>query len=313
MRRPRLALATTLALAACAPRTATLAPAPATGYALRDARTLAPLTVAQLADSAARARVVLFGEYHDDAGAHRAQQALLEALAARRVPVILSLEMFERDVQPALDAWLAGTLGDSAFLARSRPWGNYATDYRPALELAKRERWPVIAANVPRPLASAVGRAGLGLLDTIALGQRRFVAQSLDCPTTGDDYHARFVATMQGGSGGGGGHGGPAMPAAMIERFYQAQCVKDETMAEAIAAALDRAAPGTVLVHLNGAFHSDLRLGTASRVVRRMPGVRMRTLTTVRVPAGVRALDDSVRARADWLVLTPAPLPAPAR
>jgi uncharacterized iron-regulated protein len=307
--RPVLALplAASALLAACAPRPTSLAPVPGAGFALRDARSMAPLTPAQLADSASRVRVVLFGELHDDAGAHAAQQALLEALAARDVPVILSLEMFERDVQPALDAWLAGTLSDSAFRATSRPWPNYATDYRPALELAKRRRWPVLAANVPRTLASATGRAGLALLDTLAVGPRAYIARSLDCPTT-DDYHARFVATMSGG-GGTGGHGGPAMSPAMIERFYQAQCVKDETMAEAIADALGRAAPGTVVVHLNGAFHSDLRLGTASRVLRRVPQATMRTLTTVPLAGDARTIADSVRARADWLVLTPARTP----
>lgn len=304
------ALTAVAALTACAPRGTSLAPAPAAGFALRDARSMAPLTVAQLADSIARVRVVLFGEYHDDAGVHRAQQALLEALAARDVPVVLSLEMFERDVQPVLDAWLSGTLGDSAFRASSRLWPNYGTDYRPALELAKRRRWPVIAANVPRPIASATARAGLALLDTIAPAQRRLVARTLDCPTT-DDYHARFVAVMSGG--GGAGHGGSTMPNAAVERFYQAQCIKDETMAESIAEALTRATPGTVVVHLTGAFHSDHRLGTASRVLRRVPDATMRTLTTVRVAGDTRALADTVRARADWLVITPEPTPAPTR
>ena len=306
MRLPRLfASIAPLAVVACAPALSRAPLAPTEAYALRDGRSMRPLTAAQLADSASGVRVVLFGEFHDDAGAHRAQQALLDGLAARGTPVILSLEMFERDVQPTLDAWLAGTIADSAFLAASRPWPNYPTDYRPALELAKRMRWPVVAANVPRPIASAVSRAGLALLDTLAPARRRHVAASLDCPAGDDAYHARFISTMTGGAT----HAGPAMPSASLERFYQAQCVKDETMAESIVAALDRAAPGTVLVHLNGAFHSDLRLGTASRVVRRQPGVTMRTLTTVRVPAGTRTLADSVRARADWLVLTPAPAP----
>src|SRR5690349_22509367 len=48
-------------------------------------------------------------------------------------------EMFERDVQPALDAYLAGRLSEKDFRAQSRPWGNYDTAYRPLIERAKAE------------------------------------------------------------------------------------------------------------------------------------------------------------------------------
>jgi uncharacterized iron-regulated protein len=62
----------------------------------------------------------------------------------------------------------------------------------------------------------------------------------------------------------------------MTERYYFSQCVKDETMAESIAAAFDRqqGRPGTI-VHYTGAFHSDFGAGTAERVRRRLPGRRV--------------------------------------
>ena len=299
------ALATMAMLTGCAGAGgARGAPVPASGFSIVDARSGATLAPDALVDSARAAGLVVFGEFHDDAGAHRAQRALLEALARRDVPVVLSLEMFERDVQPALDAWLAGTLADSAFLATARPWGNYATDYRPLVELAKARRWPVVAANVPRPLASAVSRQGLGVLDTIARGVRATAARELVCPTD-DAYHARFVQVMSGGAPGG--HGGASAPTAMVERFYLAQCLKDETMAESVVAAMERAPAGTVVVHLTGAFHSDSSLGTVSRIVRRRPQATPRVLTTVRIAtaAQARTLPDSVRSLAHWLVLVP--------
>src|SRR5690348_13144700 len=58
-----------------------------------------------MAAELAKADVVFFGEQHDDPGTHAMQRALLEAIARRR-PVILSLEMFERDVQPLLSGYL---------------------------------------------------------------------------------------------------------------------------------------------------------------------------------------------------------------
>ena len=57
----------------------------------------------------AKADVIFVGEQHDDPNTHRLEAAILEGcIAASRAPVV-SLEMFERDVQAALDAYLAGS------------------------------------------------------------------------------------------------------------------------------------------------------------------------------------------------------------
>ena len=58
----------------------------------------------------ARADVVLVGEQHDDPNTHRLESALLQGLVRRNVPVTVSLEMFERDVQPrSTPIWAART------------------------------------------------------------------------------------------------------------------------------------------------------------------------------------------------------------
>ena len=91
---------------------------------------------AMLADLA-RADVVFVGEQHDDPNTHRLEQAMLDGLRRRRVPVTVSLEMFERDVQPVVDRYLAGAITEAQFLQEGRPWPRYATDYRPVIEFAK--------------------------------------------------------------------------------------------------------------------------------------------------------------------------------
>src|SRR6516165_5219974 len=53
----------------------------------------------------ARADVVFLGEQHDDPNTHRLELAVLEGLTHRRVPLVVALEMFERDAQPALDQY----------------------------------------------------------------------------------------------------------------------------------------------------------------------------------------------------------------
>src|SRR5450759_3232826 len=127
---------------------------------------------------------------------------LLDAIGRMGRPVVLSLEMFERDVQTVVDDYLAGRVSESEFLARSRPWDRYATDYRRLIELAKEHHWRVVAANVPRPLALAIGRKGLAALDTLTPKDRNNAAGDNRCPR--DDYHARFMESMQSHSPGSG-------------------------------------------------------------------------------------------------------------
>ena len=258
----------------------------------------------------ARADVVLVGEQHDDPNTHRLEAAILQGLLRRKVQVSVSLEMFERDVQPQLDAYLAGTTSEDAFLKDSRPWPRYASDYRALVETAKAQQWRVVAANVPRRLASDVAKSGKGALDSLPAPDKPFVASDLKCPSD-DDYFRRFGEQMGGHPASAAGQPdqkkeeAEAEARARVDRFYWAQCLKDETMAESIAAAFAKqTAPGTV-VHFNGAFHSDFGEGTAERVRRRLPGRRVASVSILPVenvdslaPAG-----DDLK-RAEYLVYT---------
>jgi uncharacterized iron-regulated protein len=222
----------------------------------------------------ATAAVVFLGEQHDDANTHRLELAVLEGLARRRATVVLSLEMFERDVQEPLDHFLMGHTDEAAFLGVARPWPDYDTDYKPLVDLAVAKGWPVVAANVPRPIAAEVAKSGPDVLDLKSESDRRWFAADRKCPTD-DEYFQRFTEAM------GGGHlpqGSAASDAAKsIERYYFSQCLKDETMADSIATAYTVAAlssPHPVVVHVTGAFHSDYGQGTVARTLRRLPGKR---------------------------------------
>lgn len=255
-----------------------------------------------LAAALARADVVYLGEQHDDGGTHLLQRAVLEGVARRRQgPIVLSLEMFERDVQGPLNAYLAGSLDEAGFLAASRPWPNYTEHYRPLVEFARARNWPVVAANIPRPFARAVARRGLGALDSLAPGEdRSWAAAALSCPR--DELHRRFAATMEGM----GSHGGAQMSAdsteAMIWRLYLAQCAKDETMGESIADAAR--AHNTLVIHANGAFHSDYRLGTADRARQRLPDAKHVVVSFVPVEDLDAADAKPLRRIGDFVVFT---------
>lgn len=309
LRRGRaLAIGALAAVGACAPATRPpLAPVPVAESRVYQSASRRDVDFETLARAGRAADVVFLGEQHDDPATHRAELALLAALGNGERPIVLSLEMFERDVQAVLDDYLAGRVGEADFLARSRPWERYTTDYRALVELARARGWRVVASNVPRRLASAVSRSGLAAVDVLTAGDRALVAQSLECPRD-DAYYARFAEQMRGHSAGGGpaSAGDSLTMRRMTDRFYEAQCVKDETMAESIVAA--RAAlPGALVLHVNGAFHSDLGLGTASRVRRRDGAARLLVVSAVPVADPATAEVAGLANRGDYVILTRRP------
>ncbi|MCC6317477.1 MAG: ChaN family lipoprotein [Gemmatimonadaceae bacterium] len=263
-----------------------------------------PMAFDAFAREVAAADVVFFGEQHDDPVTHAAELALLAAIGAVRPNLVLSLEMFERDVQGPLDDYLAGRTDESAFLSIARPWERYATDYRGMVELARVRGWPVVASNVPRRIAAVVSRAGLTALDTIPTADRRWIARDHQCPRD-DEYFTRFAEQMRGhGSGGPADAPDTEAMRAMTVRFYEAQCVKDEAMGEAVADALARAGRGAIVVHYDGAFHSDYGLGTAARLRRRAPAARTVVVSAIPV-ASLDQVDLAAhRRRGDYIVFT---------
>jgi len=251
-----------------------------------------PLEVARaLADH----DVVFLGELHDSAEGHSLQLTLTTLLLGFRPDAVLSLEMFERDAQDALDLYFAGQISEETFLSGSRPWKDYERYYRPALELFRERGLPVLAANAPRSLAAAVGREGLS-----AVEGDEFAPRSIEAGA--GEYRRRFDQAMAG-------H--PGANAETIERMFQAQCVKDEAMAESIADHLATRAPDSPLVvHWCGRFHSDYHLGTVERLARRRPDLAIAVVGMLRPSESGGLISADELAAGDWLVLVP---PAPQR
>jgi uncharacterized iron-regulated protein len=249
-----------------------------------------------------RADVVFVGEQHDDPNTHALEVAMLEGFLRRHASVGVGLEMFERDVQGAVDQYVRGGTSEEQFLAASRPWPRYATDYRAIVELAKAHHMSVIASNVPRRIATDVSKNGMSSIDALG-SDRDLAARDLQCATSGD-YYTRFIEQM-------GGHppSGDATSAdtqVKNDRFYFAQCVKDETMAESVADAFRNAAgPRATIVHFNGAFHTDYGEGAAERTRRRLPGRRVAVISMIPVE-DIDAIvpDEDDLKQADYLVFT---------
>ncbi|HMO14415.1 MAG TPA: ChaN family lipoprotein [Pirellulaceae bacterium] len=236
---------------------------------IRDGRTSDRLTWEKLLDELSFADIVFLGEMHDDDATHELQLALYNAMLERRKSqVVLAMEMFERDVQPHLDAYLSGEIDEGLFLERARPWGNYQEAYRPLVERARELGKPVIASNFPRPLRIKLMQAGDQGLD--ALGDSRSLAPQTLLANS-DLYWKRTDNATRGHAA--------FMPTATSdrERLMSTQSLWDNSMGEACVNAID-ANPGHQVVHLNGGFHSEYWDGTVGQVRQRRPDLHVKTV-----------------------------------
>jgi len=253
------------------------APQVSGNYQIYDA-TGKPATLDQVVEAIAANEVVFVGETHNDETAHLIERQLLEQTFARLAQgskdhndrLALSLEMFERDVQTPLDEYLAGLITEPQFLASSRPWKNYQTDYRPLIEFARAHELPVVAANAPERYVNRVGRLGRDSLKALAPDALAWLAP-LPYPAASAAYAAKFKEAM-GGSEMHGAHGNPFL--------LDAQVLRDATMAHSIAEQLQRQKHALIL-HVTGNFHTESRLGTPEQLHTYRPQTRILVLTIV--------------------------------
>lgn len=245
-----------------------------------------------VADDLVTADVVALGELHQTPPVHRLHHELLAAMHARRPNLVIAMEMFERDAQTVLLQYLDGMVDEATFLRESRPWPDYARDYRPVIEFAKANGIVVLAANAPRRLANQVAREGAA-----AVAGNAHVARETTAPE--DDYWDSFREMMKE-------H--PGVAEKQMKSFYAAQCLKDDTMAESITDYLQQRRqeddrPLVVLVC--GRAHSDHGRGTVARIKSRMPDLVVRVLTAETVKNVSSGLYASPKGAGDYVVVSP--------
>lgn len=237
------------------------APADATASVPDDvvARAAAPLAALRNSDGAslafeatmthlASADAICIGERHDDPGDHFAQlrviQALFERRAVRGFELGIGLEMVREPFQPVLTRYVDGGLSDAALeegLHFQSEWGYDMAFYQPAFREASVEYGSLLAFGVARDLTRDVAEKGLAGINP---NQRRILPH-LDLNVPG--HRAVFDSLMIH-------HPGTAQRE-VLDRFYEAQVVWDESMADRAAAWLSQRYPGRKLVILAGAAH----------------------------------------------------------
>lgn len=257
-------------------------------------------SIEQIVEAASQNEAIFLGELHDDAVGHTVQAEIFRRIVARYASerrIALSLEMFERDVQVVLDEYLKGLITENHFLLSSRPWGNYKTDYRPLVELAKEKRLPVIAANGPRRYINMVSRNGRSALDGLSKEARKWLPP-LPYAEPSAAYAAKFKALM-----------GPSPEAQMgIDKILASQSLWDASMAHAVAIFLkDNSKP--LVVHLNGGFHTESRLGTVEHLQKYRKGTKAIVVTIRYEDSFTNFVPEKHANLGDYVILTDAKQP----
>jgi len=263
-----------------------------------------PSSIDTVVKAMADVDAIFLGEQHDDAVGHSIEAELfkraVETYSARR-RVTLSMEMFERDVQIVLDEYLDGLITEQHFLLSSRPWANYKTDYRPLVELAKEKHLDVIAANAPRRYVNMVSRGGRDSLNGLSKEAKNWLAP-LPYPEPSAAYKEKFNSLMSGS-------GDPARmgPNAAANLIYS-QALWDATMGDSVANYLSRN-KGALVVHLNGGFHTEQRLGTIEQLLGYRPKTRAIVVTMQYVDDIAKFDVSKQKGLGDFVILTDAKVP----
>lgn len=276
-----------------------------------------PATLDEVVAEARGVEAVLFGEEHTDRITHGLQEEFLRRAfvaygraSARpageappghprsgtdreaRRPIVLSLEMVERDVQYVLDEYLADLITEDHFLKSVRPWPRYETDYRPIVEFSKAHGIPVVAANAPRRYVERAGRLGRDSLDGLPETALAFLPP-LPYPEPSPAYRAEWDELM--------GDAGDHLPGSPLD----AQTLWDAAMGHSVATTID-AREGALVVHLAGGFHVENGTGIPEALEHYRPGTTA-LLIAARPSVDPSVLDDEFVGLGDFVILTQAP------
>lgn len=209
-----------------------------------------------------RANIIYLGETHDRLADHQAQLAIIQVLHGNNPRMAIALEMFQKPYQVALDQYLNGTLSEAQLLEQTeyqKRWGFDWSFYASIIQFAKAQRLPVLGINTPTEITRQVGRFGLEALE---LKNFKWIPPRSEIDLSSESYRKRMRETYESFHQGKGNSDG-------FERFFEAQVLWDETMAEAIAQYWLKS-PDRQIVVLVGQGHIVFGDGIPSRVARRL-------------------------------------------
>lgn len=243
-------------------------------YRIYSVKAAKEIVIAEIVEDMNNADVLFYGEEHNDSVTHYLEHKIFETMFQKYgSSIALSMEMFERDVQPIMNEYLRSDVREKNFRKDARVWSNYK-DYRPMVEFSKLNKLDVICANAAGRYSNLAGRKGQkGLMDLPQESKKYFAPLPYD--TASGKYHEKLVGLFDQGSSK------KKKQPSMGESFslVMAQSLWDATMAYSIHEYFEKN-PTKKVFQVNGRFHSDEHFAVVTQLKKYNPKLRVLVISS---------------------------------
>ncbi|TND10064.1 MAG: iron-regulated protein [Bacteroidetes bacterium] len=277
-------------------------------YSVKQAK---EVSLNEIADDMKNYDVLFLGEEHNDSVTHYLEKTMFGLLHARYgTNMALSMEMFDRDVQPVMNEYLQGFIREKNFTKDARVWSNYR-DYRPMVEFAKEKKLDVVCANAAGRYSNLAGRKGQKALAELPAESKKFFAP-LPYDTASGEYYKKLMDLT--------GHSAPdtakkdtakAKPAPMMMgnfNLIMGQSLWDATMAYSISEYLKKN-KGKKVMQVNGRFHSDEGFAIVAQLTKYNPKAKPLIISTASDDAFPKIDWSKYKKNGDYIIITDPKVP----
>ena len=245
-------------------------------YRIYSVKLAKEITINDIVDDMKNVDVLFYGEEHNDSVTHYLENKILETLYQTfSNKIALSMEMFERDVQPIMNEYLISEIREKNFKKDARAWSNYR-DYRPMVEFCKMNKLDLICANAAGRYSNLAGRKGQKALMNLPLESKKFFA-----PLPYDTASGKYYNKLIGLSHDPNDTSKKAAPVMGMGGFslITAQSLWDATMAYSISEYLKTHKTKKVF-QVNGRFHSDENFAIVTQLKKYSPATKVLVISS---------------------------------
>ncbi|MEM7713117.1 MAG: ChaN family lipoprotein [Cyanobacteria bacterium P01_A01_bin.68] len=210
-----------------------------------------------------KAKVVYLGETHDSSQDHQNQLKILRELHKNNPKIAIGMEMFQRPFQEIINQYIAGKITEAELVEKTEyknRWGFDWELYAPILRFAKEKEIPVLALNTPSEISRKVAKGGI---EKLTDEEKKLIPPITEIRLDNIPYRQMILKAFEQHQSAGHGNSNSA------NRFFLAQVLWDETMADGIAKFV-KANPDSQVVVLAGQGHVVYGYGIPNRVERRI-------------------------------------------
>ncbi|MBP8033384.1 MAG: ChaN family lipoprotein [Bacteroidia bacterium] len=258
------------------------------------------ISINEIIEDMKNADVLFYGEEHNDSVTHYLESKIFESLFQKyQNNLALSMEMFERDVQPVMNEYLTSEIREKNFKKDGRAWSNYR-DYRPMVELCKANKLDVICANAAGRYSNLAGRKGQKALMALPTESKKFFA-----PLPYDTASGKYYDKLMGLSHDPNDTAKKAAPVMGMGGFnlVMAQSLWDATMAYSISEYLKTNKTKKVF-QVNGRFHSDEGFAIVTQLKKYSPKTRTLIISSGSDDSFPNIKWDNYKNLGDYIIIT---------